>query len=967
MGRGEGEGMSPGDSSELDPTPRDPGAAARRPEQPAIIEFGRFSLARHQRELLADGRPVVLGGRAFDTLMALIDARGLILSKDELMRRVWPDRVVEENNLEAQISALRKVFGTDRDLIRTIAGRGYQFTGDIRATAARVALTLPRMTNLPEGTSELIGREVELSDVANLVTRHRLVTLIGAGGIGKTRLGLETARSLLPRFPNGVFLADLAPLSSPELVPATVGAALGLTLVGTTVSRESVAAAVSTTQLLLVLDNCEHMIEAAAGMADALLRANPNASLLATSREPLRTDGEYLYRVPSLAVPTEGNRDVEDVLRHGAVKLFVSRAQAADPRYTSDARLAETMAAICRHLDGIPLAIELAASRVAAFGVEGIAARLDDRFRLLTGGRRTALPRHQTLRATLDWSYELLSEPERVVLRRLAVFVGVFTLEAASAVAASVDVPAPDVLDCVETLVGKSLLSADVAGAPVRYRLLETTRAYAREKLGVSGELEPFARRHAEYHRDLFERAEAEWETLPTAEWLAAYAYAVDDVRAALDWAFSPDGDQATGMALTIASIPLWLQLSLWNDFLERAQQACASHEAGLRLDARLELKLYAGLAVSLVNTRAHDATWARVLEMAETLDDTDYQLRALWGLWVACINLGKFGEALALANRFRSTAERSDVRDRAIGERLIGASLHFVGDQSSARKHIMRMLNSYVTRTNRSDIVRFQFDQRVTARITLARVLWLQGFADDAMRTIESNIDEALSISHTLSLCNTLAQAACPVALYAGDLAAAERFIAMLLDPSRHALKQWHAYGRCFKGMLLIKRGDINPGLHLLGPAVNELREAQFVQFHSVFLGWLAEGYAAAGQVVPGLSAIGEALTRAEQTQEGWATAELLRIKGELLLRENGPRAAVAAAEHFEKAIDLGRRQEALAWELRGAMSLARLWHGQRRTSQARNLLAPIYRRFTQGFGTADLMDAKALLAALR
>jgi predicted ATPase/DNA-binding winged helix-turn-helix (wHTH) protein len=943
------------------------------PEHPATIEFGRFKVVRHRREMLVDGRPVELGGRAFDTLVALIDARGTVLGKDELMSRVWPDRVVEENNLQAQISMLRKAFGAERHLIRTVAGRGYQFMGEIRATAAAAAAVTPApVTNLPEEVSELIGREAELGDVTKLVTKHRLVTLVGPGGIGKTRLALEVARHLLPRFPDGVFVAKLGPLSSPELVPSTVATALGLTIVAGTVSREGVAAAVGTKQLLLVVDNCEHVIEAAAAMAEALLHASPVASLLATSRESLRADGEYVYRVPALAVPAEDNRDMDDVLRHGAVRLFVSRAHAAEPRYVPDVRLAGVTAAICRRLDGIPLAIELAAARIAAFGVEGVAARLDDRFRLLTGGNRTALPRHQTLRATLDWSHELLSESERVVLRRLAVFAGTFTLEAASAVAASIDVPAPEVIDSAANLVGKSLLWADVAGAIVHYRLLETTRAYAREKLSESGELEQFARRHAEYHRDLFERAEAEWETRPTAEWLTAYGHQIDNLRAALDWAVSPGGDAAIGVPLTTAAVPLWFSLSLLDECRARVERVLSTLAPGAQPDARRQMQLHAALGWSLMYTRGParetGEAWATALELAERLDDTDYRLRALWGLWAGHVNNAEFGAALALAQRFCRVANTADPADQPIGDRMLGVSLHFLGDQTGARQHITRMLDRYVTPVNRSDVVRFQFDQRVTARITLARVLWLQGFADEALRTIASNVDDALSIGHTLSLCNALAQAACPVALYAGDLAAAERFTAMLLDQTaRHALDVWNAYGRCFKGMLLIKRGDVDAGLRILGAAVDDLREAKFVQYHTAFLGGLAEGFAAAGQAVQGLAAIGEALARSELTEERWAMAELQRIKGELLGLQNDPKAAVAAEEHFLQGLDWGRRQGALSWELRGATSLARLWHRQRRTSQARDLLAPVYRRFTEGFATADLVAAKALLASLR
>jgi DNA-binding winged helix-turn-helix (wHTH) protein len=263
------------------------------------LEFGRFRVLLRRRELLADNRPVELGGRAFDVLMALIDARAAVVSKDALMERVWPGRIVEENNLQAQISALRKVFAADRDLIRTIAGRGYQFTGEIRtivmgsdaqATAGvpQPTPTLPQPpTNLPEPVSELIGRDVELAEVLEIGAAHRLLTLAGAGGIGKTRLAFEVARHLLPRFTDGVWAIELAPLSDPELVPVTIATTVGLELTSGTATPLSVAEALRSKQLMLVLDNCEHLIDAAARMAEALLQANPAARVIATSREPL--------------------------------------------------------------------------------------------------------------------------------------------------------------------------------------------------------------------------------------------------------------------------------------------------------------------------------------------------------------------------------------------------------------------------------------------------------------------------------------------------------------------------------------------------------------------------------------------------------------------------------------------------------------------------------------------------------
>jgi predicted ATPase/DNA-binding winged helix-turn-helix (wHTH) protein len=949
-------------------------------ETRAIIEFGRFRLLPHRRKLLADGQPIRLGGRAFDVLMALIEGQGAVVSKDALMERVWSNRIVEESSLQVQISALRNAFGADRDLIRTISGRGYQFTGEIRTLAASpdtqaVARTLvpvsapPRPpTNLPEPVSELIGRDVEFKEILGLTAAHRLVTLTGAGGIGKTRLGLEVARRLLPKFADGVWAIELAPLSDPDLVPASVAAALGLDLADDVVSPERVANALAAKQLLLVLDNCEHLVGAAARMAEALLRANPAARVLATSREPLRAEGECVYRMPPLAVPTESCQDTEDPLRYGAVRLFVARARAAEPQFSADERAVAAIAAICRRLDGIPLAIELAAARTTAIGVEELAARLDDCFHLLTGGRRMALPRHQTLRATLDWSYQLLPEPERVVLRRLAIFAGGFTLQAASTVAATDEIAGFDIVDCAANLVAKSLVAADLGGATGWYRLLETTRAYALEKLIESGEFEHLARRHAEYYRDLFERAEVELQTRPAAEWLAAYGRRIDNLRAALDWAFSPTGDVAVGVALTIAAVPLWVQLSLVQECRARVERALASLVPEAGRSARQEMNLYAALGASLLFSGPVPETetvWAKALEIAERLGDTEYQLRALYGLWACRLNCGKYRVALTLAQRFYSLAQdRGDPPDLPIGDRMIGVSLHYWGDQTNARHHIERMLSGYVAPVQWLPLIRFQFDQRVVARVALARILWLQGFPDQARRTAQSTVDDARALDHAVSLCLALNKAACPVALFTGDLAAAGSYVAMLLDSSAaHALPIWRAEGHRFHGTLLIRNGDFDAGLRLLRTALGQPPEASFQPYFTWFLGELAEGLGRAGQIAQGLDAIDEALARSERNEDRWCVAELLRIRGELLLLQGGSGAAAAVEDHYQQALGWARRQGALSWELRAATSLARLLRDQNRSTEAIALLAPIYNRFTEGFETADLKAAKALI----
>ena len=951
-------------------------------ETSTAVEFGRFRILPHRRQLLADNRPVDLGARAFDVLMALIEARGAVVSKDALLERVWPDQIVEENNLAIHVWALRKAFAADRGLIRTVFGRGYQFAGEIRtvsvgpdvpATAAMPEATRSPSrppTNLPEPISDLIGRDAELHEILALCGSHRLVTLAGAGGIGKTRLGFEVAWHQLSRFADGVWAVELAPLSDSKLVPVTVATALGLELTSGATSPQSVANALRSKRLMLVLDNCEHVIDAAAGMAEALLHANPAACVIATSREPLRAEDEWVYLVPPLAVPPEDRPDGEDALRYGAVRLFNERARGAAANFSSDARIEAAIAGICRRLDGIPLAIEFAAARAADHGIDGLAAGLDDRFQLLTRGRRTALPRHQTLRGTFDWSFELLTERERVGLRRLAIFAGSFTLRDACAVGADNEVTAAEIDDCVANLVAKSLVTVDLGGPLRRHRLLETTRAYALEKLFGSGEFDAVAQRHAKRYLDLFERAEAEAETRPADEWAAEYVPRVDNLRAALDWAFSPAGDASIGVALTAAAVPLWMNLSLMEECRGRVERALAAVAAGTGRDLRREMQLHAALAQSLIYIRGAvseaDTAGTNALALAESLDDVEYQLRSLSGLWSFRIAEGQHRAALTLAQRFHALAvKRSHPNDRLIGERMIGRAQYYLGDLPSARRHLERVVTPDAVPAQRWQLVRFQIDPWVGAQAYLARILWLQGLPEQAMQTAERSVADARATNHAMSLGNALAVGICPIALWVGDLAAAEHYVGMLLDVStRHGLARWRAYGGCYQGMLVIQRGDVDAGLRLLRAVLSEPAAAKSAARMFAFL--ISTASARAGQIADGLPAIGEAIVRSELTEERWLVAELLRVKGELLLSRGAPEAAAAAEGCFRQALDWAAQQGALSWELRAATSLGRLWRDQARSKEAHQLLAPVYDRFTEGFATADLRAAKSLLEEL-
>ena len=946
-----------------------------------VYESGEWEIDLARRELRARGTPVPIGSRAFDIIEVLVRSAGELVTKHDLTSRVWQGAIVEDNALQFHISAIRKALGPDRELLRTASGRGYRLLGDWtfqqESTSPAGSIDLepvqiaaePFQTNLPAAASDLVGRTTAVRHLRDLLSAYRLVTLTGPGGIGKTRLVLEVARGLFPSFQGDVRLVELASLSDPGLVPSAVAGGLGLKLGGDQISAESVARAIGAKRLLLVLDNCEHVIDAAAKLAETVIRMCPRTTILATSREILNIEGEHVYRVPPLDVPPQ-HEEAANISAHSAVQLFIATARSVQSDFSPHGDDLAVIAAICRRLDGIPLAIDFAATRVASLGLHQVAAGLDDRLQMLTSGRRTALPRHQTLRATLDWSYDLLPEPERLVMRRLAIFAGDFTAEAASLVAAGGEIAASVVVRSLASLVTKSLVALDVVSVITHYRLHETTRAYALEKLSESGELGDVARRHADYYRDLLERAEAE--TLPAPAWLAVYGHQIGQVRAALDWAFSPTGFAELGVALTVAAVPLWEHLSLMEECRSRVERAL-SGPAESR-DARRNMQLNTALGAALFVMKGPSpemlAAFTSAFEIAESLDDADYCLRALWGLFIERIMSSGYRAALAVAEKFCTyAAKTTDPADGPIGDRLVGMALLSLGDLEGARRHIEHMLGRYVAR--RSDIIRFQFDQRSMARSYYSLILWLQGFPEQAMRSIECNLVDSRASDHPMSLANVLVQSACPVAFLVGDLTLAERYIKALMDLSaRHTLELWNLAGRftAFEGVLRVKRGEIGTGLELLRTAFSRIPQNGFMLFfYPLFLAEIADALGRDAKAAEGLSIIDEALVRSERNELRWCVAEFLRIKGELILREGAPQAATAAEEHFLRSLDWARRQGALSWELRTSTSLARLQQDQGRTAEARSLLQSVYDRFSEGFETADLKTAKAHLDSMQ
>ena len=814
----------------------------------------------------------------------------------------------------------------------------------------------------------MIGREEIATTLVTQLSHQRLVTVVGPGGIGKTTVGLAVAERMIGAYEHGVWLVDLAPLGDPGLVPSAVATVLGLE-VRTEDPLPGLVAALRDNRMLLLLDNCEHVIDAAAGLAAAVLSGASGVNILATSREPLGVPGERVHRLGPLNSPEPSpGLTATEAAAFPAVQLFVERVTAIVEDFALTDANARLVVAICRRLDGLPLAIEFAAPRVEVLGVEGLAARLDDSLRLLGAQRRAAMPRHRTMQAVVDWSYGLLSQDEQRFFRALGIFTGGFTVEAAAAVAMDATTTGDDAIDRLADLVAKSLVVADVSGTKPRFRLLDTTRAYAIEKLDESGERERIARRHAEYYRDLFERAEREVPARPPGEWLADYAPEIDNLRAALNWAFSPDSDELIGVLLTAAAVSLWRRLSLLEECRSRAKQALDALATARNQDPYAEMRLYAALGAFTHEVTEMGAAFTNALAIAESLGDLEYQLRALGGLYFFHAASSRFRAAQPFAEKFHDlAASRSDLSAQLFGEHIVGMAKHFLGDQISARRHLEQVLTHYapiyhgrdVVRLQ--DIIRFQISGHVSARAILARVLWLQGFSDQAVRTAEMSIEEAKATGHAVSLCYALASAACPIALWVGNLSTAAHYTGMLVDSSRkHDLPLWSAYGSRFQQAVVLMGGDIVAGAQLLDTSLDEVAQSN-LGFRSINgLTLLAEALGRAGRIAEGLALVEAGI---EQFEANCVTPELVRLKGELSLLQGRPGAAGSAEIHFRQALDGAREHGALSWELRAATSLARLLRNQGRPADATACLQPIYDRFTEGFGTADLIAAKQLL----
>lgn len=951
--------------------------AGRADQEDWVAVFGPFRLSAAERLLDKDGVPVRLGGRALSLLITLVAAAGQVIDKRKLMKLAWPDVVVEEGSLRVHMVAVRKALDDGRQggrYVANVAGQGYCFVAPVTyvprgASPVQAPAPPDPAAGLPPAlTARVVGRDETLRAIEAELLQKRFVTVVGAGGIGKTTVAVSVAHAMAGAFDDGACFVDLCAVNDAALVAGTLAAMLGLD--GHPGEAPSgLVSFMRDKHMLLVLDSCEHLIGAVAALADRIFKEAPGVHILATSRESLRVEGEQVHLLQPLACPpADDSIRAEEALAYPAVQLFVQRAGVSAARFSLGDADAPVVARICRELDGIALAIELAAGRLGAYGVDGIAALLNKSIAVLWHGRRTAVPRHQTMSAALEWSYNLLTESERAVLRRLSAFVGNFSLEAAQFVASEPGMDDAEVVEAVANLVAKSLLTNEARGKGMCYRLLDSTRVYALQRLIGCGESAAVASRHASWFRWALERRaspifanEAERTPLQPAELLG-------NVRAALDWSLSDGGDTELGTALAAAAAPLLLEMSLLSECRGWMEKAIASLPEAAR-GARREMELQASLGQALMFTRGNGEevrrAFSRGLEIARDLTDSAYQLRMLAGLGTCLLRMGDFRGALEAARSADEVA--SAMRDPVASgtvDSMLGVTLDLTGQIADAESRWEAVLKG-TSEGQRVRMARLGFDHRVHALCGQARCHWLRGQCDQAAVLAQQAIEEAELLDHPVTLCIALIWAG-SVFLWRGDWAREERVIEQLhAHATKHSLSPYAAVAMGLRGEVAVRCARPQSGVELLTASLGVVHVDRYEMRTGVFMGALAEGLAELGKHAEALVTIEEALGLIERYGGYSNLPEALRVKGEILT--NTPGADLQSAEQcFLDAIHCARQQGALSWELRSSNSLAKLLLRRGQVESARRVLAPIHGRFAEGHGTIDLVTARDLLVAL-
>jgi len=925
-----------------------------------VLSFGPFELSIGGR-LLTNGTTIVpLGARAMDLLIVLVEQPNKVVSRRTLIERVWPERGADQVSLRVQISALRKALAQSdpsRRYIANVPGRGYRLTVPISAPPA-AELEGASRSSLPARLARMVGRKHTVATIQAKLAAQRLVTIVGPGGIGKTTVAVAVAHEMRSIFNGQIRFVDLGSLGGGPLVAPAVAASLGLVI-----QTDDVVPALVDRLLeaptLLVLDGCEHVIDGVSVLAERLFQCVPTLHLLATSREAMRIEGEHVYELSALVCPPDNaEASAKGVLQYPAVQLLVDRVRATRGHFELTDNDAPLAAAICRRLDGIALAIELVAGRVDIYGLGRTASLLDDGLNLSWVGRRTAKPSHRTLDATLEWSYGLLDQAERLVLGRLAVFSGGFTFEAAVAIAADEKVDESRVSDCIWELRSKSMIA--VRGHESRLRLLDVTRAFAAQRLDEGKEQNILRRRHALYFSDLFKQGAS----ADRANWPKALAVEVDNLRAAMNWAFSVEGDARIGVELAAASASSWMGMALLTECREWMTKAVSQLDT-VNSETRQEMIIQSALASCMMftggMTEESYATWTRAGGLAERLNDVERQLDSLLVLWAHQIRLPKYVKAIELADRCGDVAERTGDRGAiATANYMRGISYHHAGRLLQAESCLELSLHRDDETTRRAIINRFGYDRKVDAMGILANVAWLRGSPDHARRLNQMAIAEARQLDHVVPLCVALASAGFNMYLTSPEDGETEALANELVERAgKYSVESYHGLGLSLQALCRVRRGDIDAAQTLLYSGLEKLSAARYGVFNWIFPGEFARCMAANGLAQQGLDIFNRA--KIDLAENSWYVPELRRIRGELALSNNEGQAV--CRQYCLSALELSAEQASLSWALRAATSLAITEKSMTRKEAAHKTLQATHAKFREGLDTFDLKLATRVL----
>ena len=934
-----------------------------RPLADEVVSIGPFRLLASQRRLTKNDETVKLGGRALDVLITLVERPGEVVSHGDLIAKVWPNLFVEGASLRVQIAALRKALDCDGTrYVATVLGRGYSLIAPFsRSVEERAPEPIAPVYPLAPPVARIVGRDEDVRDICEKLLSRRFVATVGAGGVGKTAVARSVAHALLQEFLGAVCFVELSPVDDPQLLAATVASAFRLRVQASDPIPE-LAEHLRDRRVLLVLDNCEHLIAEAAAVSERLFREAPGLHILATSREALRAEGEHVHRLQPLSAPPEdGKLTAAELLMYPAAQLFVDRMASAGIRDELGDEEARSVGRICRRLGGIALAIEIVAGHVAAYGIRETENRLSSQFALLWAGRRTALPRQQTLNATLDWSYNLLTETERVVLRSLSVFPGAFSLDAARRIACGRLAPA-QIDEAFGGLLTKFLVSTDLSGPHARYRLLDTTRAYAAGKLEEAGE-RPAARRSHALH--CYELLGATVGTGVVSEHTAS-ATDLDDIRAALRWAFDDGGDALVGVDIAAYSAPLWLGRGLLSDcraWMAKGAAACIGAD-GATTEQQLRIQNALAVAEQFTSglTKETAAALARTLDRAESVGDLSTQFSSYLVLWGGQIRGYLSADALRTAERCAALASGTkDPGTIAMAEWMLGHTKHHAARFEEARDHLLRYLELDTEAARHAGIKATSYDRRVDALTSLTHTSRALGQLDKARWWGEQAISAAQSLGLAVPVVVARASILTNTYLVELDVGVVERAAAELLEQARvHSILSDSGYALCVMGLCQANRGDFDVGERLVAEGLRTLKKEGLEAFLRAHL---CEAAIGAGRLYDAMRWT-PPLEPSDQNKEHWSLAEILRVRGVLAAAQEN---LVAAEEYIVKALQLARRQSALFWELRATVSLSRLSVAQHREREALAILETTYSKFDEGRGAADLLKAKHLIEELR